>query len=118
MKVFVMSKLIKVLLIGAMIFFLLLMLLIFADKVLDHASGRTLLMDQPYFWVFTLWRYSLYILILMAWPCLIKTIGNRRNWPKRTIVYLAHQRFKLFFLFVLVEIFFEYNLLGHLIAWI
>lgn len=63
-------------------------------------------------------RYGLYIAALILWPMLIEWIGTRQNWQAQTIVYLSNQRIKVFCFFVIIEVLFVYNLIGHLIAWL
>lgn len=68
-------------------------------------------------WVFIFWRYGFYSLILVVWPHFIKFIGIRKNWQPQVLIYFSNQRLKLFGLFVIIEIFFIYNLIAHLFAW-
>lgn len=69
-------------------------------------------------WVFTLCRYGLYAIVLICWPYFIEFIGIRQKWSPETVIYLSHQRLKLFGLLAFIEIFFVDNLLGHLFMWL
>jgi len=80
-----------------------------------HVLSQTL---TRFHWVFSAWRYILYALIIVLWPYFIGLIGKSQRWPKETILYLSNQRLKLFALFVIIEVFFVYNLIGHLFVWL
>ena len=105
---------------------LLLIVLIFAaglflisHYLMELNSAKTLSqVIQQYHLVFTIWRYGLYALVLILWPYFIEKVGVRQKWHAQTIVYLSNQRLKLLGLFVFIEAFFVYNLLGHLFSWL
>jgi hypothetical protein len=94
-------------------------LLFLGHLFLEHNSAKTgLQVIQKYHLAFTLWRYGLYALVLLLWPYFIEKVGIRQKWPTQTIVYLSNQRLKLLGFFAFIEIFFVYNLLGHLLTWV
>ena len=91
--------------------------LLFGHFILGHTS--TLFLSQTlikYHWAFTIWRYLIYVLALIFWPYIVELIGTRKNWQPQTIIYLSNQRVKLFWLFVIIEVFFVYNLVGRVIG--
>ena len=101
------------------IFIASLCLLFFGHFILGHTStlplSHTLI---KYHRVFTIWRYLIYVLALIFWPHIIEFIGTRKNWQPQTIIHLSNQRTKLFWLFVIIEVFFVYNLVGRVLVWL
>ena len=94
--------------------------LFFISHYLVHLSSTHILSHTltHYHWVFTTWRYALYVLIILFWPYFIGLIGKSQHWPEETVVYFSRQRLKLLALFMIIEVFFVYNLLGHLFVWL
>ncbi|MBX9705202.1 MAG: hypothetical protein K5Q00_03020 [Gammaproteobacteria bacterium] len=71
-----------------------------------------------HYWHFALFRYVIYGLIVFFWPPIVKKIGLKRHWPEDIIQLFSRQRLKLLSLFILIEIFFVYNLIGHMVVWL
>lgn len=78
----------------------------------SYAPSKSL-SDHRYF--FMLWRYGLYALILILWPYFVACVGKKQNWSAETVHYFSNQRIKLFSLFLIFEVFFVFNLIGHLL---
>jgi hypothetical protein len=94
-------------------------LLFFGHVFLEHSSASHVSQALlRYHWVFVLWRYGLYAFVLAIWPYFIEFVGIRQKWQPQAIVYLSNQRLKLLGFFVIIEVFFVYNLVGHLFAWL
>ncbi|PIQ43257.1 MAG: hypothetical protein COV52_01950 [Gammaproteobacteria bacterium CG11_big_fil_rev_8_21_14_0_20_46_22] len=94
-------------------------LLFFGHVCVEHSSASKLSQVlAQYHWALSLWRYGLYTLVLIIWPYFIEFVGIRQKWRAETILYLSNQRLKLLALFAFIEIFFVYNLLGHLFVWL
>lgn len=94
-------------------------LFLISHYLMELNSAKTLSqVIQRYHLVFTVWRYGLYALVFILWPYFIEKVGIRQKWPAQVINYLSHQRLKLLGLFVFIEAFFVYNLLGHLFSWL
>ena len=83
-----------------------------------NAPSKSLQLIVHYHFAFCIWRYFLYIVVLVFWPKLIEWIGVQQNWQAQTIIYLSNQRIKVFCFFVIIEVFFVSNVIGHLIAWL
>lgn len=65
--------------------------------------------------IFTLWRFSLYAVMMSLWSYLIREIGNKKKWSIQVINYFSQQKIKLLIFFSFIEIFFVWNALGYLI---
>jgi|GEM_PF-3478519 hypothetical protein len=94
-------------------------LLFFGHVFLEHSSasqGSQVLIQHH--WALMLWRYGLYLFVLAMWPYFIGYMGIRQRWQPEIIIYLSNQRLKLLGLFAIIEVFFVYNLLGHLFLWL
>ena len=83
-----------------------------------NASSHIMQVASKYHLIFLIWRYALYALAIALWPYFIVTIGKSQGWPKEVITYFRKQRIKLLFFFIFIELFFVYNLLGHLLMWL
>lgn len=59
------------------------------------------------------WRYVLYGFIMLCWPTGIRYLGKQKRWSQESIDYLSKQRIVVFLFFVIIELFFVYNLVGH-----
>lgn len=94
-------------------------LLLSSHLVMEFSSMHRLTqIIQKYHGVLFLWRCGFYTIILALWPHFIKVIAARQKWSIETIVYLSKQRTKLLEIIVIIEVFFVYNFLGHLIVWL
>lgn len=94
-------------------------LLLAGYLVLELSSMHHLMqVVQTHRWLLLLWRYGLYAVCILLWPYFIKFVGLRQKWPPETIAYFSQQRLKLLGFFIIIEVFFVYNLVGHLIAWL
>ncbi|MBX9706200.1 MAG: hypothetical protein K2Q14_04670 [Gammaproteobacteria bacterium] len=71
-----------------------------------------------HYWAFALFRYLLYGLVVLYWPIFIKISGKRQHWTEETIAIFSKLRLKLIGLFIIIEVFFVYNLLSHLVIWL
>lgn len=63
-----------------------------------------------------IWRYACYALVLIMWPYAVKFIGTCNNWHEETVLYFSNQRLKVLVLFILIECFFVYNIVGRLFS--
>ncbi len=84
-----------------------------AQVILEsHIDLSQIFIQSP--WVLLAWRCLNYGLILILWPYAIRWIGLQQQWKPHTIFYVTQQRFKLLILFVIIELFFVYNVVGRL----
>lgn len=87
--------------------------------VLQHSSVKdSMQVVSPYFMGFLALRYTLYVLCVVFWPKIIFFIGVARKWHPEFTGYLAQQRVKVLVFFILIEVLFVFNILGHLFAWL
>lgn len=93
-------------------------ILLFLSHILlqNNSSNQFLQGIKQHQLILTFWRFSLYILAILFWPVFIKIIGKRQHWPDKLVYQLSHQRTKLLIFFVIIEIFFIYNLIGYLLG--
>ena len=61
-------------------------------------------------------RYVVYAVFIYCWPRIIIFVGRWRVWPSTYIVQLKAKRWFVFSFFLIIEVFFFYNLLGRLFA--
>ncbi len=66
----------------------------------------------------TIVRYIIYAFIIILWPFIAQKVGARQQWSTATVSYLTHQRIRLLVLFIIIEVFFVYDLFGHLLSWL
>ena len=71
-----------------------------------------------HYWSFALFRYILYGLVVVFWPKIIRKIGIKKQWNEGIIQVLSQQRIKVLSFFILIEIFFVYNLISRIIVWL
>ncbi len=76
-------------------------------SVMDISSNREGLMY---------WRYALYVAVILSWPNIIRYLGKRNQWSQESIDYLAKRQLLVLLFFVIIELFFVYNLLGHVFS--
>ena len=102
--------------------FVVLIIVIFGATVLfflgaflmSHTASNSVISNflQNYKVEFAIWRYSLFILLMIFWRPLIIWWGCNRNWPKRHIINVLQLRTKVVIFFLLFELVFVLNGLG------
>lgn len=89
-------------------------LLILSHALLVHQKLFSGIDGKSHTMMFMCWRYILYGFIILCWPAGVRYLGKQKRWSQESIEYLSHQRVLVFFFFVIIELFFVYNLVGHL----
>ena len=78
-----------------------------ALSVMDVSSHKNALMY---------WRFLLYAMVIACWPITMKSIGKRQQWSEDQVNYMSKQYLLVLLFFILTEIFFVYNILGHVFS--
>lgn len=100
---------------GGLVIVLSTILLLVSHFLIDSASHLSHFTSKYHF-LFQYWHYGLYIVILLLWPVFIQKMGEFKNWPTERILFFTNQRLKLVALFIVIEVLFVYNALGHLLV--
>lgn len=64
----------------------------------------------------TLWRYSLYLFVMLFWSTAMDWIGRQRHWSPDLIYQLKGLHWQVMGLFIFIEVFFVHNLMGYLFS--
>ena len=86
--------------------------------LMNHATSNLTLSGflKNYKIEFAIWRYSMFVLLMVFWRPLIIYWGRNRSWPKRHIINVLHLRMNIIILFVLFELIFVFNIIGWLFS--
>lgn len=94
-------------------------LLFSGHVILEHSAPKMVMQVLVhYHWIVIIWRYLIYLIVIMLWPWFIQTVGKSKSWSTEMMVYFSAQRLKIALFFAIIEIFFVYNLVGHVLVWI
>lgn len=90
-------------------------LLMLSHELLSHQKVLSKANAASHGTMFMCWRYVLYGFITLCWPIGIRYLGKQKRWSRESIDYLSKQRIAVFLFFLIIELFFVDNLLGHVI---
>ncbi len=103
----------------AMILVTSIIFVIFGHVMLDHNSLKAAVQAlNQHYWIITLCRYAVYLFIIIMWPYFISFLGKRQKWSAETIASLSEQQIRLGLLLAIIEIFYIYNVIGHIFFWL
>ena len=89
------------------------LLLMLSHEILMHQKILLATNARSHSTMLMCWRYILYGFVILCWPMGIRYLGRQRQWSEESIHYLSRQRMLVLAFFVIVELFFVYNLMGH-----
>lgn len=94
-------------------------LLAFGHVFLEHSSVLKISqVFRHYDWVLMVIHYGIVTIMLILWPYFVRFVGKHQHWPPQTITYLSRQRLALLGFFIIVDLLFVYNTVGHVVVWI
>ena len=91
-------------------------LLIVSHELLTHQKTLSVINISSHREGLMYWRYGLYLIAVLLWPSSIRYLGERSHWAQESIDYLAKRQLLVLLFFAIIELFFVYNLLGHVFS--
>jgi type III secretory pathway component EscS len=64
---------------------------------------------KAHYWQLTIWRYTIFALVIWYWPTAIQWLGKLKQWSAEDMDYFTKQRLRLAVFFILFELLIVHN---------